>query len=167
VGGAILLFDEADALFGKRSEVKDSHDRYANIEINYLLQRIELYRGLAILATNMKSALDSAFLRRLRFIVNFPYPTVADRKRLWEKVFLQADAKGNLAVPPLDELDYDRLAKLNLTGGHIHNAALVLDAVRTELLKLDRPVDHADFVWTEPSPDVPRLAAEIEEHVFA
>ena len=183
-GGAILFFDEADALFGKRSEVKDSHDRYANIEINYLLQRIELYRGLAILATNMKSALDSAFLRRLRFIVNFPYPTVADRKRLWEKVFLQADAKGNLAVPPLDELDYDRLAKLNLTGGHIHNAALnaafraaaersnvtmrlVLDAVRTELLKLDRPVDHADFVWTEPSPDVPRLAAEIEEHVFA
>ena len=125
-----------------------------------------------------------AFLRRLRFIVHFPYPTVADRKRLWEKVFLQADAKGNLAVPPLDELDYDRLAKLNLTGGHIHNAALnaafraaaegsnvtmrlVLDAVRTELLKLDRPVDHADFVWTEPSPDVSRLAAEIGEHVFA
>ena len=71
-GGAILFFDEADALFGKRSEVKDSHDRYANIEINYLLQRMEAYRGLAILATNMKSALDTAFLRRLRFIVNFP-----------------------------------------------------------------------------------------------
>ena len=73
-GGAILFFDEADALFGKRSEVKDSHDRYANIEINYLLQRMEAYRGLAILATNMKSALDPAFLRRLRFIVNFPVP---------------------------------------------------------------------------------------------
>ena len=73
-GGAILFFDEADALFGKRSEVKDSHDRYANIEINYLLQRMEAYRGLAILATNMKSALDPAFLRRLRFIVNFPFP---------------------------------------------------------------------------------------------
>ena len=73
-GGSILFFDEADALFGKRSEVKDSHDRYANIEINYLLQRIESYRGLAILATNMKSALDTAFLRRLRFIVNFPFP---------------------------------------------------------------------------------------------
>ena len=73
-GGAILFFDEADALFGKRSEVKDSHDRYANIEINYLLQRMEAYRGLAILATNMKSALDHAFLRRLRFIVNFPFP---------------------------------------------------------------------------------------------
>ena len=73
-GGAILFFDEADALFGKRSEVKDSHDRYANIEINYLLQRMEAYRGLAILATNMKSALDTAFLRRLRFIVRFPFP---------------------------------------------------------------------------------------------
>jgi hypothetical protein len=75
-GGAILFFDEADALFGKRSEVKDSHDRYANIEINYLLQRIESYRGLAILATNMKSALDTAFMRRLRFVVNFPFPAV-------------------------------------------------------------------------------------------
>ncbi len=183
-GGAILFFDEADALFGKRSEVKHSHDRYANIEINYLLQRIESYRGLAILATNMKSALDTAFMRRLRFIVNFPYPTAADRRRLWEKVFLQPDTKKNLAVPPLDKLDYEHLAKLNLTGGHIHNAALnaafraaaegsnvtmrlVLDAVRTELLKLDRPVNDADFRWTEPTPDVPRLAAEIEEHVFA
>jgi SpoVK/Ycf46/Vps4 family AAA+-type ATPase len=72
--GAILFFDEADALFGKRSEVKDSHDRYANIEINYLLQRIESYRGLAILATNQKNSLDTAFLRRLRFVVNFPFP---------------------------------------------------------------------------------------------
>ena len=73
-GGAILLFDEADALFGKRSEVKDSHDRYANIEVSYLLQRMEAYRGLAILTTNLKSALDAAFLRRLRFIVQFPFP---------------------------------------------------------------------------------------------
>ncbi|UUZ47648.1 ATP-binding protein [Massilia sp. B-10] len=73
-GGAILFFDEADALFGKRSEVRDSHDRYANIEVNYLLQRIESFRGLAILASNMKSSLDSAFLRRLRFVVNFPFP---------------------------------------------------------------------------------------------
>jgi SpoVK/Ycf46/Vps4 family AAA+-type ATPase len=183
-GGAILFFDEADALFGKRSEVKDSHDRYANIEINYLLQRIESYRGLAILATNLKSALDTAFMRRLRFVVNFPYPTAADRRRLWEKVFLQPDAKKNLAVPPLDKLDYEHLAKLNLTGGHIHSVALnaafraaatgsnvtmrlVLDAVKTELLKLDRPVNNADFVWTEPAPEVPRLAAEIEEHVLA
>ena len=166
-GGAILFFDEADALFGKRSEVKDSHDRYANIEINYLLQRIESYRGLAILATNMKSALDTAFLRRLRFVVNFPYPAVADRRRLWKKVFLQSDAAKNLAVPPLGELDYERLAKLNLAGGHIHNAALnaafraaaegsqvtmrlVLDAVKTELLKLDRPINEADFHWPAP-----------------
>ena len=73
-GGAILLFDEADALFGKRSEVKDSHDRYANIEISYLLQRMEEYRGLAILTTNQRAALDQAFLRRLRFIVEFPFP---------------------------------------------------------------------------------------------
>jgi SpoVK/Ycf46/Vps4 family AAA+-type ATPase len=183
-GGAILFFDEADALFGKRSEVKHSHDRYANIEINYLLQRIESYRGLAILATNMKSALDTAFMRRLRFIVNFPYPTVADRRRLWERVFLQPDAKKNLAAPPLDELDYEHLAKLNLTGGHIHSAALnaafraaaagsnvtmrlVLDSVRTELLKLDRPVNDADFRWTEPEPDLPGVSGEFEEHVFA
>ena len=74
-GGVILFFDEADALFGKRSEVNDSHDQYANVEISYLLQRMESYRGLAILATNMKkSDLDQAFIRRLRFIVNFPFP---------------------------------------------------------------------------------------------
>src|SRR5207253_1816827 len=84
-GGAILFFDEADALFGKRSEVKDSHDRYANIEINYLLQRMEAFSGLAILATNMKSALDPAFMRRLRFIVNFPFPGPAERRQMWHK----------------------------------------------------------------------------------
>ena len=72
--GAILLFDEADALFGKRSEVKDSHDRYANLEISYLLQRMEAYRGLAILTTNMRHAIDTAFMRRLRFLVEFPVP---------------------------------------------------------------------------------------------
>ena len=80
-GGAILLFDEADALFGKRSEVKDSHDRYANIEVSYLLQRMESYRGLAILTTNMKSALDGAFLRRLRFVVQFPFPDAGAARR--------------------------------------------------------------------------------------
>ena len=85
--GAILFFDEADALFGKRSEVKDSHDRYANIEINYLLQRMESYRGLAILATNMKNALDKAFVRRLRFIVDFPFPGIEQRREIWQKVF--------------------------------------------------------------------------------
>jgi len=153
-GGAILFFDEADALFGKRSEVKDSHDRYANIEINYLLQRMEAYRGLAILATNMKSALDPAFMRRLRFVVGFPFPHVAERKVIWQKVFPPR--------VPTDGLDFDRLARLNLTGGNIHSVALnaaftaaqtgtpvtmplVLDAARTELRKLGRVVNELEF----------------------
>src|SRR5213079_682735 len=105
-GGAILFFDEADALFGKRSEVKDSHDRYANIEINYLLQRMEAFTGLAILATNMKTALDPAFMRRLRFVVNFGFPGVRERRRIWEN-----------ALPPQTpraDLDFDRLAKWSL-----------------------------------------------------
>lgn len=157
-GGAILFFDEADALFGRRSEVKDSHDRYANIEINYLLQRIEAYRGLAILATNMKGALDKAFLRRLRFIVNFPFPDASQRREMWEKAFPQ-DA-------PRMSLDLVKLSSFNLTGGSIHNIALssafmaagnggvvtmplVLDAVRTEFRKLERPINEADFRWRE------------------
>ncbi len=98
-GGAILLFDEADALFGKRSEVKDSHDRYANIEVSYLLQRMEAYRGLAILTTNLKSALDTAFLRRLRFVVQFPFPDAgAARREIWRRVFP--------AATPVEQLDY-------------------------------------------------------------
>jgi hypothetical protein len=153
-GGAILFFDEADSLFGKRSEVKDSHDRYANIEINYLLQRMESFRGLAILATNMKSALDPAFVRRLRFIVDFPYPGPEERKNMWLKIF-----------PPetkVEELDYNRLAKMTLTGGGIHNIALnaaflaaagntsvtmqlVLDAARTEFRKSEKPVIEGNF----------------------
>ena len=86
-GAAILLFDEADALFGKRSEVKDSHDRYANIEVSYLLQRMETYRGLAILTTNQKSAIDLAFLRRIRFVVEFPFPEAAQRAEIWRRIF--------------------------------------------------------------------------------
>ena len=96
-GGAVLLFDEADALFGKRSEVKDSHDRYANVEVSYLLQRMEAYRGLAILTTNMKEALDPAFLRRLRFVVQFPFPDQAHRAEIWRRIFP--------AKTPTDELD--------------------------------------------------------------
>src|SRR6185369_16669411 len=115
-GGAILFFDEADALFGKRSEVKDSHDRYANIEINYLLQRIEAYRGLAILATNMKGALDQAFLRRLRFLVDFPYPRRAERQTIWQGIFPRQTKT--------ERLEFDRLAQLDLTGGNIQNVAL-------------------------------------------
>ena len=97
-GGAILLFDEADALFGKRSEVKDSHDRYANIEVSYLLQRMENYRGLAILTTNLKSALDTAFLRRLRFIVQFPFPDSVQRAEIWRRVFPPATPTEDLAL---------------------------------------------------------------------
>ena len=157
-GGAILFFDEADALFGKRSEVKDSHDRYANIEINYLLQRIESYRGLAILATNMKSSLDQAFMRRIRFIVEFAPHGHAERKAIWQKIF-----------PPQTRtvgLDYQRLANLNLNGGSINNVAinaaflaaqagtpvtmpLVLQAARNEFLKLKRPFNSDDFSWQE------------------
>jgi hypothetical protein len=159
-GGAILFFDEADALFGKRSEVKDSHDRYANIEVNYLLQRMEAYSGLAILATNMRGALDVAFTRRLRFIVTFPFPSVADRRRMWQKAFPPQT--------PVEPLDYGRLARLNLTGGGITNAAVnaaflaaesgtrvtmssALAAARQELIKLDRPINEADFQWESAS----------------
>lgn len=85
--GAILLFDEADALFGKRTEVGDSHDRHANIEVSYLLQRMEAYRGLAVLTTNLKASLDSAFMRRLRFVVQFPFPDQPQRRALWQRVF--------------------------------------------------------------------------------
>ncbi|NML46845.1 ATP-binding protein [Ramlibacter sp. G-1-2-2] len=153
-GGAILFFDEADALFGKRSEVKDSHDRYANIEINYLLQRMEAFSGLAILATNMKSALDPAFMRRLRFIVNFPFPGPTERRQMWQK-----------ALPPevpQEDVDTARLARFNVSGGNIHSIALnaafmaaqrgsavsqamLLAAVRNELRKLDKPVNEAEF----------------------
>jgi hypothetical protein len=115
-GGAILLFDEADALFGKRSEVKDSHDRHANIEVSYLLQRLESYRGLAILTTNLKDSIDQAFLRRLRFIVQFPFPDAPARQRIWERVFPPRT--------PLEALDFERLAQLNITGGSIRNIAL-------------------------------------------
>ncbi len=157
--GAILFFDEADALFGKRSEVKDSHDRYANIEINYLLQRMESYKGLAILASNMKSALDKAFVRRLRFIVDFPFPGIEERVKIWQKIFPPE-------TPVENNLDFERLARLNLTGGNIHSVALnaaflaarqgipvsmplIMDAARTEFRKLERPAKESDFSWHE------------------
>ena len=115
-GGAILLFDEADALFGKRSEVKDSHDRYANVEVSYLLQRMEIYRGLAILTTNMKNALDNAFLRRIRFVVQFPFPDITHRAEIWRRIF-PSDT-------PTEDLDADKLARLNVAGGNIRNIAM-------------------------------------------
>jgi ATPase family associated with various cellular activities (AAA) len=149
-GGAILLFDEADALFGKRSEVKDSHDRYANIEVNYLLQRVEGYRGVAILATNVRSALDSAFTRRLRFIVTFPFPGLEERQRLWRQAYPAGVDTG--------ALDLGVLARFALSGAGVQNAALAsafraaargdhavqqldaLQAIRAELIKQERPI---------------------------
>jgi SpoVK/Ycf46/Vps4 family AAA+-type ATPase len=152
--GAILFFDEADSLFGKRSEVRDSHDRYANIEINYLLERMEGYRGLAILATNRKSLLDQAFLRRLRFLVDFPFPSAADRVRIWRGAF-----------PPQAEkeaLDYDCLGRMEIAGGNIGTIALnaaflaagqgtsiqmyhLLAAARREYAKIDKLMVEGEF----------------------
>jgi SpoVK/Ycf46/Vps4 family AAA+-type ATPase len=114
--GAILLFDEADSLFGARSEVKDSHDRYANIEVSYLLQRMEAYRGLAILTTNLREALDPAFLRRIRFAVSFPFPDAPQRAAIWRRVF-----PGSAQT---EELDAEKLALLRIAGGNIRNIAL-------------------------------------------
>ncbi|MEM9293207.1 MAG: AAA family ATPase [Acidobacteriota bacterium] len=115
-GGALLLFDEADALFGKRSEVRDSHDRYANIEVGYLLQRMESFDGVAVLTTNLKDSMDSAFTRRLRFIVDFPFPEASARERIWRRSFP--------SQTPLENIDFQRLARLDVTGGHIRNMAL-------------------------------------------
>jgi len=153
-GGAILLFDEADALFGKRSEVKDSHDRYANIETSYLLQRMEEYRGLAILTTNMRSALDRAFLRRIKFVVQFPFPSSLERASIWKRVFPEET--------PKEGLDYEKLSRLNIAGGNIRNIALyaaflaaedrsavrmshLVRAARVEYAKLERPLTEADI----------------------
>jgi len=149
----MLLFDEADALFGKRSEVRDSHDRYANIEVGYLLQRMEAYAGLAILTSNMKSALDKAFQRRLRFTVNFPFPDAKQREAIWSRIFP--------AATPTTKLDSRKLAQLNVTGGNIRNIAVnaaflaaastrsvgmghVLQAARLEAHKIERPLTDAE-----------------------
>jgi hypothetical protein len=115
-GGIALLFDEADALFGKRSEVKDSKDRYANIEVSYLLQRLESFQGLVILTTNLRDSLDQAFLRRIRFVVEFPFPNTAQREGIW---------RHTLGVgAPLGEIDYTKLARLSVSGGTIRNIAI-------------------------------------------
>ena len=157
-GGAVLLFDEADAVFGKRSEVKDSHDRHANVEVSYLLQRMEAYPGLAVLTTNLKDALDTAFLRRIRFIVNFPFPDAAQRAEIWRRVFPRQT--------PTQGLKYEELAKLNVSGGNIRNIALnaafyaadegspvrmphLLRAARAEYEKLERPLTAGEVSgWT-------------------
>jgi hypothetical protein len=112
----VLFFDEADALFGKRTEVKDAHDRFANIEISYLLERMERFKGLAVLATNRKKDLDEAFMRRLRYVVEFPLPGAPERERIWRGIFP--------AGVDTSELDYPYLAKrFPLSGGHIRSIA--------------------------------------------
>ncbi|WP_013322123.1 ATP-binding protein [Gloeothece verrucosa] len=152
--GAILLFDEADALFGKRSEVKDSHDRYANMEVSYLLQRIEAYRGLAILTTNLKDAIDQAFLRRIRFIVQFPFPDATQRAAIWQTVFPPQT--------PTEGLDFQKLARLSVAGGNIRNIALnaaflaadageavqmkhILQATKSEYIKLEKTLTDTEI----------------------
>jgi hypothetical protein len=111
LGGAVLMFDECDALFGKRGEINDGRDRYANLEVSYLLQRIETYSGLAILATNLKANIDPAFLRRLRYVIDIPFPDTSMRRAIWQRAF------------PLETqtecLDFDALARLDITGGNI------------------------------------------------
>ena len=153
-GGAVLLFDEADALFGKRSEVKDSHDRHANIEVSYLLQRMEEYQGLAILTTNLKGALDSAFMRRIRFIVQFNFPDMNQRLEIWRRIFPKET--------PTQDLSLERLARLQVAGGSIRNIALnaaflaadvdeavmmkhLLVAARTEYAKLEKSLTDQEI----------------------
>jgi len=153
-GGAVLLFDEADALFGKRSDVKDSHDRYANLEVAYLLQRMEGYRGLAILTTNLRSNVDRAFLRRLRFVIQFPFPEEVLRRRIWARAF-PADT-------PTEGLDPVALARMQVSGGAIRSIALgaafaaaeagtpvgpaqVLHAARVEYAKAERTLTDAEM----------------------
>ncbi|PZV15307.1 MAG: ATPase [Pseudanabaena sp.] len=153
-GGVILLFDEADALFGKRTEVKDSHDRHANVGVSYLLQRMEAYRGLAVLTTNLKNSLDQAFLRRLRFVIQFPFPDAEQRAEIWRRAFPKKT--------PTLELDYLKLGKLSVAGGNIRNIALnsafiaadhnepvqmkhILQAAKIEYIKLEKPMMDAEI----------------------
>lgn len=117
-GHGVLLFDEADALFGKRTDVKDAHDRYANVEVGYLLQRMESFSGVAILTTNFRNNIDNAFARRLRFVVEFPVPDIEQRRRLWERA---------LPSPSLCRKDLDPrifIERFRLSGGHIQNIGL-------------------------------------------
>jgi SpoVK/Ycf46/Vps4 family AAA+-type ATPase len=153
---AVLLFDEADALFGKRSEVRDSHDRYANLEIAYLLQKMEQYEGVAILATNLRQNLDQAFVRRLAFIVHFPFPDEESRRRIWSGIWPSR-------IPLAEDVDLDLLAsRFKLSGGNIKNIALgaaflasegsgavtmahLLHATRREYQKMGKALTEAEL----------------------
>jgi SpoVK/Ycf46/Vps4 family AAA+-type ATPase len=131
----VLLFDEADALFGKRSEVRDAHDRYANQEVAYLLQRVEQFGGLAILTTNMGGSMDEAFSRRLAMTVHFPLPDRADRRRLWERALPEA-------APRSEDLDLAALAdRFPVTGGVITKAALTAAFLAAEA-RMPISMDH-------------------------
>jgi SpoVK/Ycf46/Vps4 family AAA+-type ATPase len=154
--GSAILIDEADALLGKRSEVKDAHDRYANIEVAYVLQRMEAYEGLAILTSNMRQNLDPAFLRRLRFIVDFPRPDVSAREQIW-RFCLPEESHA------LNDAAFRQLArKIDLTGGHIRQITLraaflaaaaevrinlehIAEAARAEYAKLGLPPAEIDL----------------------
>ncbi|WP_414624338.1 ATP-binding protein [Calothrix sp. CCY 0018] len=153
LGGVILLFDEADALFGKRTEVKDSNDRHSNVEVSYLLQRMESYRGLSVLTTNLKSSLDQAFLRRIRFITQFPFPDSTQRAEIWRRIFPKAT--------PTEDLDYQKLGQLNVAGGNIRSIAMnaaflaadagdvvtmncILQAAKSECIKLERTLTDTE-----------------------
>lgn len=156
-GNVILFFDEADALFGKRSEVKDAHDRYANIEVNYLLQKMEVHEGIVILATNLNKNIDEAFLRRMHFAVEFPFPDATRRKRLWHQIFPNP-------VPLANDIDYQLLGeKLQVSGGNIKNIALtaafygardssevtmahIIKAAEKEYHKMGKTFIKADFI---------------------
>jgi SpoVK/Ycf46/Vps4 family AAA+-type ATPase len=153
---AILFFDEADALLGKRSDVKDAHDRYANTETAYLLQKMEEFAGIAILATNLRQNMDDAFTRRMRFIVEFPFPEDEDRLRIWRSVW-------PTEVPLAPDIDFSLLARrFRLSGGSIRNVALsaaflaaeqranvsmqhLLRATRRELQKMGRLVNEEEY----------------------
>jgi ATPase family associated with various cellular activities (AAA) len=151
---AILFFDEADALFGKRSEVRDSHDRYANIEISYLLQKMEEYQGISILATNLRQHLDEAFVRRLQAIIEFPFPTEEYRRKIWEGVFPRE-------APLAGDVKFEMLAReVRLAGGNIKNMALAAafyaasdrDSIRMKHLIQAAHREHQKLgrSWTQP-----------------
>jgi hypothetical protein len=134
---AVLLFDEADAIFGKRSEVRDAHDRYANIESAFLLQRMESFDGLAILATNLRANLDEALTRRLDLVVDFPLPDVTQRRALWDRCL-------GTRIPRSDDLDLDFCARgFELSGGNIRSAVV---AAAYRAAKEDRAVMTVDLV---------------------
>jgi hypothetical protein len=157
--GAAILIDEADALLGKRSEVKDAHDRYANIEVAYLLQRMEAYEGLTILTTNMRKNLDAAFLRRLRFIIEFPRPDAEAREKIWRQCLPYESHE-------LTDADFRQLARrVDLTGGQIRQITLraafiaaaageqialehIAQAISAELAKLGMPPIEIDLLQT-------------------